>query len=43
MPQHSDQNSEYAFSKLKDYGYSKEAAEAIWRWYHPSEQLQLDS
>jgi len=42
MPQHKYQHSEYAFGKLQDCGYSKEAAEAIWRWYHPSEKIQLD-
>jgi len=35
MPQQNDQKSEQVFSKLSSYGYSKEVAEAIWRWYHP--------
>jgi len=30
------QRSEEVFSKLSDYGYSKEVATAIWQWYHPS-------
>jgi hypothetical protein len=38
MPQQSEQKSEQAFIKLPDCGYSKKVAEAIWRWYHPSEK-----
>jgi len=41
MPQHSDQESEQAFSKLPDCGYSKKTAEAIWQWYHPSEKQKV--
>lgn len=40
MPQHSDYESEQAFSKLPDCGYSKKTAEAIWQWYHPSKKQQ---
>jgi len=35
MPPQNDQKSEQVFRKLPDCGYSKEVAEAIWRWYHP--------
>jgi hypothetical protein len=35
MPQQSSRKSDQAFSKLPDCGYSKVAAKAIWRWYHP--------
>ena len=39
MPQQTSQRSEQVFSKLPDYGYSKKVVTAIWRWYHPSEEV----
>jgi len=39
MPQEISKGSEQVFSKLPDYGYSKEVANLIWRWYHPSEKF----
>jgi hypothetical protein len=38
MCNQSSLKSDEVFSKLPDCGYSKEVAEAIWRWYHPSKK-----
>ena len=39
MPQQISQKSTQVFTKLPDYGYSKEVATAVWRWYHPSRKV----
>ena len=43
MTKQNDRKSEQAFSKLSDYGYSKNVAEAIWFWYNPSEKVEAVS